>query len=117
MEMIGSGDKYNVVVELGRIKGHDSSEEDWTTSRRYFARKDDDPARVTSPVVEELPRTDMGDYRHLADFANWAKTRYPAKKYMLTVWNPGAGAPAHYAELAWARDSGWDEFIAGLAQP
>src|SRR3989339_803156 len=52
MEMIGSGDKYNVVVELARMKGFDSSEGDWTTSRRYLVKKDNDTGKITSPVVE-----------------------------------------------------------------
>jgi len=91
MEMIGSGDKYNVVVELARMKGFDSSEGDWTTSRRYLVKKDNDTGKITSPVVEELPSVDMGDYKHLADFINWSKAKYPAKKYMLVVWNHGAG--------------------------
>ncbi|MCM2268250.1 MAG: clostripain-related cysteine peptidase [Elusimicrobiales bacterium] len=91
MEMVGSGDKYNVVVELARIDGFDDSEGDWTTSRRYLVQKDADTDNVTSPVVEELPKVDMGDYKHLADFARWAKAKYPAKKYMLIVWNHGAG--------------------------
>ncbi|OGR41184.1 MAG: hypothetical protein A2X35_07255 [Elusimicrobia bacterium GWA2_61_42] len=91
MEMIGSGDKYNVVVELARIKGFDASEGDWQTSRRYLVQKDADFNKVTSPVVEELAKADMGDYKHLVDFAKWAKAKYPAKKYMLIVWNHGAG--------------------------
>ena len=91
MEMVGSGDKYNVVVELARIAGYDSSEGDWKTSRRYLVQKDNDTNNVTSPVVEELPSVDMGDYKHLVDFVKWSKARYPAKKYMLVVWNHGAG--------------------------
>ena len=91
MEMIGSTDKVNVVVELGRIAGYDSSDGNWVSSRRYLVKKDNDFKKVTSPVVKDLGKVDMGDYKHLIDFANWAKTTYPAKKYMLVVWNHGAG--------------------------
>lgn len=91
MEMTGSGDKYNVVVELARAYGHDDSDDDWTGARRYLVQKDADAKNITSPVVEELPDADMGDYKHLADFAKWAKARYPARKYMLIVWNHGTG--------------------------
>ncbi len=91
MEMIGSGDKYNVVVELARINGFDTSDGDWKTSRRYLVQKDNEPAKVTSPVVQELPSVDMGDYKHLVDFVKWSKANYPARKYMLIVWNHGAG--------------------------
>jgi len=54
-------------------------------------QKDGDINKVTSPVLADLGKVDMGDYKHLVDFANWAKATYPAKKYMLVVWNHGAG--------------------------
>ncbi len=91
MEMIGSSDQVNIVTEVGRISGYDSSDGDWKTARRYLIKKDANTNKITSPVVQELGKVDMGDYKHLADFANWAKTTYPAKKYMLIVWNHGAG--------------------------
>jgi len=91
MEMIGSTDKVNVVVEIGRISGYASNDGDWKTSRRYLVQKDGDINKVTSPVLADLGKVDMGDYKHLVDFANWAKATYPAKKYMLVVWNHGAG--------------------------
>ena len=91
MEMIGSSDQVNVVAEVGRIAGYDSSDGDWKTARRYLVKKDTNINKITSPVVQELAKVDMGDYNHLVDFANWAKTNYPAKKYMLIVWNHGAG--------------------------
>ena len=91
MEMIGSSDRVNVVVELGRMDGYDQSDGDWKTARRYLVKRDNDIYRVTSPVVKDLGKVDMGDYKHLADFGKWAKTNYPAKKYMLIVWNHGSG--------------------------
>ncbi|MBU2575138.1 MAG: hypothetical protein KKH28_13785 [Elusimicrobia bacterium] len=91
MEMIGSSDKVNVVVELGRIAGYDSSDGDWKTSRRYLVKKDNDFNKITSPVVEDLGKVDMGDYKHLIEFGNWAKAAYPAKKYALILWNHGSG--------------------------
>jgi hypothetical protein len=91
MEMVGSSDKVNVVTEIGRIAGYDSSDGNWVGSRRYLVQKDNDTKKISSPVVQDLGKVDMGDYKHLADFANWAKTNYPAKRYMLIVWNHGAG--------------------------
>ncbi|MBI5744553.1 MAG: hypothetical protein HY952_08395 [Elusimicrobia bacterium] len=91
MELVGSGDRHNVVVELGRMAGYDDSDGDWTGARRYLVRRDGDPAAITSPVVRELPGADMGDYKHLVEFGRWAKAAYPAKKYMLIVWNHGSG--------------------------
>lgn len=91
MEMIGSTDKVNVVTELGRINGYDSSDGNWISSRRYLVKKDANMAKVVSPVVADLGKVDMGDYKHLSEFVAWAKGAYPAKRYMLVVWNHGAG--------------------------
>ncbi|MCR4819681.1 MAG: hypothetical protein K5838_00980 [Elusimicrobiales bacterium] len=91
MEMIGSTDKVNIVVELGRMAGFDSSDGDWTGVRRYLVQKDNDPYKITSPVVQDLGMKDMGSYQSVIDFGNWAKQNYPAKKYMLIFWNHGAG--------------------------
>jgi len=81
MEMVGSTDDKNVVVELGVPSG----------SKRMLIIKDNDKQNITSPAVVTIPKADMGDYKHLADFVKWAKETYPAKHYMLTVWNHGAG--------------------------
>jgi|GEM_PF-264718 len=91
MELVGSGDRHNVVVELGRMGGYHDSDGDWTGARRYLVRKDGDPSAITSPVLQEFQAVDMGDYRHLVKFGKWAKANYPAKKYMLIVWNHGSG--------------------------
>ena len=91
MEMIGSTDKVNVVVELGRMAGFDSSDGDWKGVRRYLVKKDNDLNKITSPVVQDLGRVDMGDYKAAIDFGKWAKANYPAKRYMFIFWNHGAG--------------------------
>ncbi|MBI5238884.1 MAG: hypothetical protein HY926_00285 [Elusimicrobia bacterium] len=33
----------------------------------------------------------MGDWNRLVRFVSWAEDLFPAKKYMLIVWNHGAG--------------------------
>ncbi|MBI4655178.1 MAG: hypothetical protein HY746_00370 [Elusimicrobia bacterium] len=91
MEMIGSTDKINVVAELGRIKGYDSSDGDWTGSKRYLIQKDNNASKVTSPVLMEIAKSDMGDWKYLVGFTKWAMEKFPAKKYMLVVWNHGSG--------------------------
>ena len=93
MEQVGSGRHYNVVVQLGRSPGYDASDGNWSGVRRYYMTRDRDASRITSPVLEDLGALDMGDYRVLVDFVNWGKLRYPAEKYLLIVWNHGAGWP------------------------
>lgn len=91
MEMVGSNEKVNVVVELGRMRGFSSAEGDWTGSRRYLVQKDENPNLITSPILQNDAKADMGDWNRLVDFGKWAKTNYPAQHYMLVVWNHGAG--------------------------
>lgn len=91
MEMAGSTDKVNIVVELGRMAGYDSSDGDWTGVRRYLIQKDEDPDKIVSPVVQDLGAVDMGDYKTAIDFGRWAKKKYPARKYMFIFWNHGTG--------------------------
>ena len=91
MELVGSSDKVNIVVETGRMAGYGDSDGDWQTTRRYLIRKDDNPGEIASPVLQDLGQVDMGDYRSVVDFGNWAKAAYPAKKYMLVLWNHGSG--------------------------
>ncbi|HAF95281.1 MAG: hypothetical protein A2021_04530 [Elusimicrobia bacterium GWF2_52_66] len=67
------------------------SVDSWVGVRRYYVQKDNDTSKLGSLLVEELPKTDMGDWNELVEFTRWAKAKYPAKKYMLIVWNHGDG--------------------------
>ena len=91
MEKIGSTDKVNIIVEAGRIAGYDATDGDWKGVRRYRMTKDSDTRKVSSKVLADLGDKDMGAYQSVIDFAKWAKTAYPAKRYMLIFWNHGAG--------------------------
>ncbi|HPO95215.1 MAG TPA: clostripain-related cysteine peptidase [Elusimicrobiales bacterium] len=91
METVGSNDNLNIVVQMGRIKGYDSSNGDWTGVRRYYVTKDTDRSIINSQLIENMGEVDMGSYKTLIDFAKWAKKNYPAKKYALVIWNHGSG--------------------------
>lgn len=91
METVGSNDNFNIVVQMGRIKGYDSSNGDWTGVRRYYVTKDTDRSTINSQLIENMGEVDMGSYKTLIDFAKWAKKTYPAKKYALVIWNHGSG--------------------------
>ena len=94
METVGSDDNMSIVVEIGRMKGQAGDTDidgDWTGSRRLYITKDKDREKVTSPIIMETENVDMGDYKRAADFVKWSKVHYPAKKYMLVIWNHGAG--------------------------
>jgi hypothetical protein len=91
MEKIGSDDNVSIVAELGRISGYSSAEGDWKSSRRYLVQKDNNPSAITSPVLAENLKSDMGDWKYLVDFAKWSMQKFPAQHYVLVVWNHGAG--------------------------
>jgi Clostripain family len=82
METVGSTSKMNIVVELGT--------EDAKT-KRFLVKKDKLPSVITSKTLETLETDDMGDWKHMADFALWSKKKFPAKRYMLIIWNHGDG--------------------------
>ncbi len=91
MEMVGSTPDVNIVAELGRINGYSTADGDWKGSRRYLLRKDADVNKITSPVVMEIPRSDMGKWENLVEFVNWTRANYPAQRYALVIWNHGSG--------------------------
>jgi len=91
MELVGSTAKLNLVAEVGRIEGYDSSDGDWKGVRRYHITKDADMTKMGSKMLEDLGMIDMGDYKNVVSFVQWAKKAYPAKKYMLIISNHGSG--------------------------
>lgn len=101
MEKVGSNEKVNVVVQWA------SSEH--KTTRRIYVEKDNLPDVVTSPVIEDLPRVDMGDYKNLIEFVRWAKENYPARHYFINVWNHGGGWHMEGGDHQ-TKDISWDDF-------
>ena len=93
MEKVGSTKDMNIVVEMGRMAGQTAAGMDggWTGSKRFFIKKDSDEEKIKSPVVMTTEKVDMGDYKRAVDFVTWAKKNYPAKRYMLVIWNHGSG--------------------------
>ena len=109
MENVGSSEKLNAVVEWANLPD--------TTTKRLYIEKSTDPTNVTSTVVQELPRVDMGDYHSLIDFVQWGVANYPAKHYFIAVWNHGSGwhnlmatstvkSPIHSLDISFDDNSG-----------
>lgn len=82
MEKIGSNDRLNIVVLLDREGG---------TAQKLYITKDNDMNKISSQVVEELGVYDMGDYKNLVSFVEWGVKNYPAKNYVVNIWNHGSG--------------------------
>ena len=120
MEMIGSTTDVNIVVQIDRIPysvlagnyqeyADDTSNGNWTTTRRYYITKDLNPDKISSPLIGDLGELNMGDPTTLIDFTDWAITNYPAKKYLLVIWNHGGG----FRSLNLAKDIAWDDTNGG----
>lgn len=90
LEWTGSGDGVHVVVQADRIDGYDTSDGDWTGTRRYYIEPDQDGERVASPVLADLGEQDMGDPAVLSDFLLWADETYPAERFALVMWDHGS---------------------------
>jgi len=82
MKDVGTSDKVNVVVEHGK-KGKGS--------KRLLILKDNGLLSSGEKVYSEDPKADMGDYKRVVDFVKWSKATFPARKYMLIIWNHGLG--------------------------
>jgi cysteine peptidase C11 family protein/pre-peptidase/nidogen-like len=90
METIGSDSNVNIVVLFDRIPGYDSSNGNWTDTRRGLIIKDTDTDTISSTLTS-VGEKNMGDGATLTEFTNWAITNYPADKYALILWNHGNG--------------------------
>jgi len=120
MEIIGSTTDVNIVVQVDRIpysvlaannEGYldDISNSNWTTTRRYYITQDFDSVQINSQLISDLGELNMGDPQTLVDFANWAVANYPAKKYLLVIWNHGGG----FRSTTLSKDIAWDDTSGG----
>jgi hypothetical protein len=95
MAAVGSSSKVNFVVELGRPERgqHITGDGDWRGVMRFRVTQGlaPVPASAINPDDSTVRHADMGCAATLADFVDWAKQQYPAKKYMLLIWSHGQG--------------------------
>ncbi len=101
MEKVGSTSEVNVVVQWGSLRTKKVT--------RILVQKDSDSVNVTSPIVEDLGKVDMGSPTTLVDFVKWAQVRYPAKRYLVDVWNHGGGWHRVRVGGEAMRDVSWDD--------
>jgi len=91
MEKVGSTSRMKIVVQMDRSPGYDSSNGNWTTTRRYLVTKDNDPNIINSQMLEDMGEVDMGDPDTLREFIRWGQENYPSTNYCLVIWNHGSG--------------------------
>jgi len=101
MEREGPSARVKVLVELDRHPSYDTSNGNWTTTRRYRIVRDttEPPGPPNSPhnhtivsdMLADLGELNMGDPATLVDFANWGLDQAPADKYLLIISDHGQG--------------------------
>lgn len=104
MEAVGSSPSVNILVQIDRSADYVTLDGDWTEARRYYIQQDDNPQAITSPVVQNLGEVDSGNAETIADFVTWGITTYPARKYMVVLWDHGGAWTSHSSD----EDSGND---------
>lgn len=90
----------NVVVQTGGSREwHTPEELNMNVASDRLQRWHLQPSTVigtetVDPFIldEELPLASMSDPETLADFIRWGAANYPAKKYVLVLWDHGGGA-------------------------
>lgn len=91
MEAVGSTGEVNIVVQFDRHPFYDSTNGDWTTTRRYYVTQDSNSSAINSTLIADLGEKNMGDAETLVNFVNWSIQNYPAQHYALVLWNHGDG--------------------------
>ena len=81
MKKAGSTNDVNIVVQFDCAGSA-------TETRRYYVTKG---GKLDKDVVEKMGETNTGDPQVLLDFIKWTGKNYPAKHYLLVLWNHGAG--------------------------
>jgi hypothetical protein len=89
MAKIGSSDKLNIIVQFDRIGKYGHTYPDWTQTLRFKVAKGMEP--LPAQAVEDIGEANMGDQKTLQDFVAWSMKQYPAKHYMLDIWDHGSG--------------------------
>lgn len=101
LEDAGSTANVNIVVQMDRIDGHDASNGDWTSTRRYYVTADPNgyDSTIVSTMVQDMGELNMGNPNTLVNFVSWAQTNYPATNYLLVLWDHGAGWKSYTANI------------------
>ena len=81
MKKVGSSAFVNVIAQFDRAGSRG-------TSKRFYLRKG---TELPKDAVQDLGETDTGDPRVLCDFFRWGVKHYPARHYLLVIWNHGSG--------------------------
>jgi PKD repeat protein len=115
MELAGSTENVNIVVQMDRHPGYDATSGDWSGTRRYRVEKDPGMRAMNSRLLEDLGELDMGDKKTLSDFLLWGREKFPARRTLVVLSGHGEGWPGISQDFTDQNDRlSLDELSAGL---
>jgi Clostripain family len=92
LEKVGSTDRVTVVVKYNILgKGKDGGLKFQREVRTLLIKADNGNPKITSPVIDDSPQTDMASALNLFLFARKNMVKYPSRKVMLVLWGKGEG--------------------------
>ena len=92
MERVGSTPGVvEVLAQVDRSPGHDTSKGNWHGTRRYYVTRGTDPRKINSRLLADLGPTNTGDPRVLESFIRFGAQHYPAQATALVLLNHGSG--------------------------
>ncbi len=93
LKKTGTTDRVNIVAESGLTLNFQGAIS--TPTLRMVLSRGTDNATLDSDIVSMENNVDMGDWRKAAAFIKWAKTNYPAKRYVFIPFGHGNGFLDH----------------------
>ena len=97
-ERVGSSDRVQIVAQMDRFSGAFDGDGNWTSTKRFYVRQDDDLNRIGSQLVADLGELNMSDGNTLVDFVTWAIETFPADKHLLILSDHGMGWPGGWSD-------------------
>ncbi|MGO9172939.1 MAG: clostripain-related cysteine peptidase [Rhodomicrobium sp.] len=90
---IGSNERVNILVEMGRPRNHASQlYGSWSGVHTFLVKENMKPVPESAVLFsEESSKLDMGNPKTLEEFLVWGRKQYPARRYMVVIWNHGQG--------------------------
>jgi len=107
MEKVGSSANLAIIVQIDRIPDYDSTNGNWTETRRYYVTADNNTEIINSQALEDLGEQNMGESDTLSSFVNWTIQEYPAQHYALILWDHG-GSDFAGPGVCWDDSNGKD---------
>lgn len=93
MESVNLPGSVNVATLVDRAPGFSTASGNWTDTRQGTIAFDGTNPTVTSlsSASTSIGERNSGDGQTLTDFIDWAARTNPADRYMLVIWDHGAG--------------------------